>query len=81
MGCHHHNLVMVVEWCCPLLALVAGTGCTDLFRYSIIWICHACEVPGGLYTVEKIIIIIIIIIINIDVVIVVVVAAVNILAP
>lgn len=50
-----------MEWCCPLLALVAGTGCTDLCSYSIIWICHACGVPGGLYTVENNYIIIIIV--------------------
>jgi hypothetical protein len=54
---------MVVEWCCPLLVLVAGTGCTDLCSYSIIWICHAYGVPGGLYTVENSYIIIIIIIV------------------
>jgi len=57
---------MVVEWCCPLLALVAGTGCTDLCSYSIIWICHACGVPGGLYTVENSYIIITVVVVVVD---------------
>ena len=65
-----------MEWCCPLLALVAGTGCTDLCSYSIIWICHACGVPGGLYTVENSYIIITVVVDDAAVTIIVVAAAV-----